>query len=86
MIFFQVWILHNSEPPYNIYIDLKRFNNIFNWTSWYRKDADIYSPYGGFVKKNKTIEVLNQSVTNGNDTQVNDYETKFDCHFIECLN
>ncbi|KAL8615440.1 hypothetical protein ACOMHN_036260 [Nucella lapillus] len=47
----QVWILHNSEPPYNIFIDLHRYSNVFNWTSWYRRDADIFAPYGYYVEK-----------------------------------
>ncbi|XP_076460974.1 alpha-(1,3)-fucosyltransferase C-like isoform X2 [Babylonia areolata] len=47
----QVWILHNSEPPYNIYIDLRAYDNVFNWTSWYRTDADIFAPYGYCVDK-----------------------------------
>ncbi|XP_071117952.1 alpha-(1,3)-fucosyltransferase C-like [Haliotis cracherodii] len=46
----QVWVLHNSEPPYYIYSDLAAFNGVFNWTSWFRQDADIYSPYGDYKK------------------------------------
>ncbi|KAK7479885.1 hypothetical protein BaRGS_00028875 [Batillaria attramentaria] len=46
-----VWTLHNSEPPYFTFLDLPLYDNVFNWTSSYRTDADIYSPYGGYVKK-----------------------------------
>ena len=55
-VMMQVWILHNSEPPYNIYVDLRRLNNLFNWTSWYRKDADIFSPYGDYVEKSNAFD------------------------------
>ncbi|KAK7484075.1 hypothetical protein BaRGS_00024687, partial [Batillaria attramentaria] len=47
----QVWILHGSEPPYYVWQDLRRYNNVFNWTSWYRTDADIFSPYGKYVTR-----------------------------------
>ena len=43
-----MWILHGSEPPYYVFLNLANFNNVFNWTSWYRSDADIFSPYGTF--------------------------------------
>ncbi|XP_046578435.1 alpha-(1,3)-fucosyltransferase C-like [Haliotis rubra] len=57
----QVWALHNSEPPYYIYTDLALFNGVFNWTSWFRQDADIYSPYGDYkeVDKDKKINLPN---------------------------
>ena len=56
IIITQVWILHNSEPPYSIYVDLRLLNNVFNWTSWYRTDADIFSPYGDYVEKSNAFD------------------------------
>ena len=42
----QVWIISNMEPPQHLWGDLKIFNGLFNWTQWYRTDADIYWSYG----------------------------------------
>lgn len=42
----QVWTLSNMEPPPNLFGDLRVFNGIFNWTIWYRKDSDLFQPYG----------------------------------------
>lgn len=44
----QVWILHNTEPPYYIYLPLENYAGVFNWTSWYRRDATVHSPYGNW--------------------------------------
>ncbi|WAR03820.1 FUT7-like protein [Mya arenaria] len=41
----QVWVLSNLEPPANMFGDLAALNGIFNWTMWYRSDADIHLPY-----------------------------------------
>ncbi|XP_076440922.1 alpha-(1,3)-fucosyltransferase C-like [Babylonia areolata] len=53
----QVWVVHGSEPPYYINIHLASFNNVFNWTSWYRTDADIFSPYGHFGPRGSVRDV-----------------------------
>ena len=42
----QVWIISNMEPPQHLFGDLKVFNGLFNWTQWYRTDADIQWLYG----------------------------------------
>lgn len=55
-LIWQVWILHGSEPPYYIWQDLGRYGNVFNWTSWYRADADIFSPYVTYTAKTKPGE------------------------------
>ena len=41
-----MWILHNLEPPYYVYDSLAPWAGLFNWTSSYRRDSDLYSPYG----------------------------------------
>lgn len=50
----QIWTLTNLEPPPNLYGDLRVFNGLFNWTVWYRKDSDIYFPYG------RPVELTNE--------------------------
>jgi alpha-1,3-fucosyltransferase len=34
------------EPPTSQSFHLKNFNNLINWTMTYRKDSDVFSPYG----------------------------------------
>ncbi|KAL8570043.1 hypothetical protein ACOMHN_036320 [Nucella lapillus] len=65
----QVWILHGPEPPYYIYLDLEKFNNVFNWTSWYRTDADIFSPYDHFSPLGLVRDFKPQSNNNINQQQ-----------------
>ncbi|CAG5134800.1 unnamed protein product, partial [Candidula unifasciata] len=45
---FQVWILHNVEPPPRVPLNLARFPGVFNWTAWYRRDSDVPVVYGGY--------------------------------------
>ena len=42
----QVWIISNMEPPQHLWGDLDIFAGMFNWTRWYRNDADIHWTYG----------------------------------------
>jgi hypothetical protein len=46
----QRWILFTIESPvwYGEVFNpaIKNMNNLFNWTMTYRKDSDIYAPYG----------------------------------------
>lgn len=42
----QVWILGNLEPPAHLWGNIKILNGLFNWTKWYRYDADVFWPYG----------------------------------------
>jgi hypothetical protein len=42
----QIWMLHNAEPPWFTFLDLRLYGNIFNWTSFVRSDADVPTHYG----------------------------------------
>ncbi|XP_029998413.1 alpha-(1,3)-fucosyltransferase 7 isoform X2 [Sphaeramia orbicularis] len=44
----QRWVWLSMEPPVNN-SNLTLFNGLFNWTMSYRRDADIYIPYGKTV-------------------------------------
>ncbi|XP_021364567.1 glycoprotein 3-alpha-L-fucosyltransferase A-like [Mizuhopecten yessoensis] len=46
----QVWIVTNAEPPPRVFTsrDLRRVNNMFNWTLTYRRDSTIHAFYGRF--------------------------------------
>lgn len=45
------------EPPSRTWINLKPFEGLFNWTMTYRRDSDVYTPYGHLILKEK-IELL----------------------------
>ena len=42
----QIWMLHNTEPPWLTYLDLSHYNNVFNWTSFVRSDSEVPAYYG----------------------------------------
>ncbi|XP_059146705.1 glycoprotein 3-alpha-L-fucosyltransferase A-like [Physella acuta] len=46
---YQVWILHNVEPPPRVPLNLVPFAGVFNWTAWYRTDSDVPVGYGGYT-------------------------------------
>ncbi|XP_021332139.1 alpha-(1,3)-fucosyltransferase 7 [Danio rerio] len=46
----QKWIWLSLEPPINNR-DLRNYSSIFNWTMSYRRDADIFMPYGELIAK-----------------------------------
>ncbi|XP_023212121.1 alpha-(1,3)-fucosyltransferase fut-6-like, partial [Centruroides sculpturatus] len=45
----QIWIFYTLEPPWLELVDLKKLNNVFNWTMTYRQDSDVVVKYG--IKK-----------------------------------
>ena len=53
----QVWILANKEPPPHLWGNIQIFNGVFNWTRWYRTDADVWLPYGVVHMYNETEQV-----------------------------
>jgi hypothetical protein len=51
----QKWTLYNWEPPCNSPIDrLESLGDNINWTISYRRDSDIFVPYGEVYKCNKS--------------------------------
>ena len=47
----QKWVVYLHESPVNSQrIPWKKYNGMFNWTMSFFTDADIYEPYGYFVK------------------------------------
>ncbi|KAF2887344.1 hypothetical protein ILUMI_18830 [Ignelater luminosus] len=54
----QRYIFANMESPMSSYpVDLDLYALFYNWTMTYRKDSDIFMPYG-YVIKNKTGYVM----------------------------
>ncbi|CAN2390165.1 3-galactosyl-N-acetylglucosaminide 4-alpha-L-fucosyltransferase activity, partial [Pristimantis euphronides] len=52
---FQRWIWYNLEPPRIIH-NLKMLDNLFNMTMTFRRDSDIYSPYGQMEPLKKRVQ------------------------------
>jgi galactoside alpha-1,3-fucosyltransferase 4 len=48
----QRWIFFPTESPQNVPLS-HVINGMFNWTMSYRKDSDIFRPYGYFYPSNK---------------------------------
>ncbi|XP_036454731.1 alpha-(1,3)-fucosyltransferase 7 [Colossoma macropomum] len=56
----QRWVWLSLEPPMNNR-NLTAYNGLFNWTMSYRRDADIFVPYGKLVpKKNNSTYLIPQ--------------------------
>ncbi|KAL3875043.1 hypothetical protein ACJMK2_037982 [Sinanodonta woodiana] len=55
-----VWIIYHTEPLSKMWGNLRVFNGVFNWTQTYRRDSDIFNPYGEF---RPTTNEETQSVT-----------------------
>jgi hypothetical protein len=57
----QRWILFTRETPVwfgEVFIPaIKNMNNLFNWTMTYRRDSDIYAPYG-YIRPKTTENLL----------------------------
>lgn len=41
----QIWVWNIFESPYNIRVDLKQYNKLFEWTASYRVDSEVFLPY-----------------------------------------
>ncbi|CAL2030996.1 unnamed protein product [Caenorhabditis brenneri] len=54
------YIMMASESPY--YAHMAEYKNYFNWTMTYRKDSDVFGPYGGLVKNNQTATINYTSI------------------------
>lgn len=58
----QRWVWLSLEPP-AVNQNLRRYNHVFNWTMSYRRDADIFMPYGRMIPKrtNETFHLPRKS-------------------------
>ena len=44
----QIWFYFVLENPLNVNMDKSGYANIFNWTMSYRRESEIYTPYGRY--------------------------------------
>lgn len=42
----QRWVFLMFESPDNSWTNISEWNNIFDWTMSYRRDSDVFIPYG----------------------------------------
>ncbi len=54
----QIWLLHNLDPPWKTYLDLDKYRNVFNWTSFLRRDSDIPTYYGKYIDIDFSDEII----------------------------
>ncbi|OWF52962.1 Alpha-(1,3)-fucosyltransferase C [Mizuhopecten yessoensis] len=50
----QIWVFHSMEPPPIHPRSYTAWRGLFNWTISYRRDSDIFSPYGVIDKREKS--------------------------------
>ena len=49
----QIYVMFMMESPSNdVKFNYEKFENYFNWTMTYRRDSDIYNPYGWISPRN----------------------------------
>ena len=44
--YYVFWVIETAAYPY---MNIHKLNNLFNWTMTFRKDSDIFLPYGNIV-------------------------------------
>ena len=67
----QVWFYFVLENPLNVVMKADGYAGVFNWTMSYRRDSEIYTPYGKFTPlKEGSAEYFTGHELAGKDKQV----------------
>ena len=67
----QVWFYFVLENPLNVVMNADGYAGVFNWTMSYRRDSEIYTPYGKFTPlKEGSTEYFTGHELAGKDKQV----------------
>ena len=45
--YYVFWVIESASYPY---MDINELNGVFNWTMTFRKNSDIFIPYGRIVQ------------------------------------
>ena len=48
----QIWFYFVLENPLNVFMAADGYAGVFNWTMSYRRDSEVYTPYGRYVTLN----------------------------------
>ncbi|ODM96981.1 Alpha-(1,3)-fucosyltransferase C [Orchesella cincta] len=51
----QLWVLMDQESPMKSRSNLDSFSGVFNWTMTYRRDSDVYHPYGEIIENSEHV-------------------------------
>ena len=46
----QIWFYYVLENPLNVFMDANGYADVFNWTMSYRRESEMYGPYGKYYK------------------------------------
>lgn len=52
----QIWFYYVLENPLNAFMDANGYADVFNWTMSYRRESEIYVPYGKYTALTKSAE------------------------------
>lgn len=67
----QVWFYFVLENPLNVVMNADGYAGVFNWTMSYRRESEIYTPYGKFTPlKEGSAEYFTGHELTGKDKQV----------------
>ena len=66
----QIWFYYVLENPLNVFIDPNGYADVFNWTMSYRKESEIYTPYGDYILLKETEKEFDNKDKNDKDKQV----------------
>ena len=53
----QRYIYFSLESPVHDHLNYSRLSDFFNWTMTYRRDSDVFAPYGSFIRRSEPTNV-----------------------------
>lgn len=59
----QRWVYYTLENPHNTRNNPATYNGMFNWTITYRRDSDIFMPYGNYREIHSKSEIPKEHFT-----------------------
>ncbi|EDO40397.1 predicted protein, partial [Nematostella vectensis] len=63
----QRWVFFILENPHHTWKPLDKLNGMFNWTMTYRRDSDIFAPYGMYYEDPSNKRTSNRNYAMGKD-------------------
>lgn len=66
----QIWFYFVLESPLNTLMDAHGYADVFNWTMSYRRDSEIYTPYGTYSSLKETVKEFDNYNIATKDKQV----------------
>ncbi|XP_078356991.1 glycoprotein 3-alpha-L-fucosyltransferase A-like [Oculina patagonica] len=67
----QIWFYFVLENPLNVFMGTDGYASVFNWTMSYRRDSEVYTPYGKYTTlKQHSVEYYTGYEITGKDKLV----------------